>query len=98
METLKLKVSAYLINNNDQKSTNSFYFDAEKFEMEKHNDDGYFTVKVIASKLPRECYQRTDNSYGCRKAEQSILDYARIEGNTYIFPLVQCIEFKGVWQ
>ena len=69
METFKLKVHAYLINNTDWKSTNSFYFDAEKFEMEKHND-GHFTVKVTAPKLPRECYQRTDNSYGCRKAEQ----------------------------
>lgn len=60
METFKLEVYAYPINNNDWEKRHSFYFDAEKFE-------------------------------------QSIIDYAHIEGNTYTFPTVQCIEFKGVW-
>jgi hypothetical protein len=97
MATFKLEVYAYPINNNDWKKRKSLYFDAEKFEMEKHEDDGYFTVKVTAPKLPYEHYQRENGAYGCRKAEQSITDYAHIEGNTYTFPIVQCVEFKGVW-
>lgn len=100
METFKLEVYAYPINNNGAygcRRQHSFYFDAEKFEMEKHSDDGYFTVKVTAPKLPYEHYKRNNGAYGCRRAEQSIIDYAHIEGNTYTFPTVQCIEFKGVW-
>lgn len=79
METFKLEVYAYPINNNDWEKRHSFYFDAEKFEMEKHSDDGYFTVKVTAPKLPYEHYKRNNGAYGCRRAEQSIIDYAHIE-------------------
>ena len=43
--------------------------------------DKYFIAKVIAHDLPLEHYKK----------------YANIDGNIYIFPIVQSIDFKGVW-
>ena len=41
--------------------------------MEKHSDDGYFTVKVTAPKLPYEHYKRNDGAYGCRRASALLI-------------------------
>lgn len=95
MNTFKLEVYAYPIGSDDWRKRQSFYFDAEKFEMEKH--DRYFTVKVTASDFPLEHYKREDGAHGCRRAEQSIHLYAKVDGNNYTFPCVQCVNFKGVW-
>lgn len=97
MNTFKLEVYSYPIGSDDWGKRHSFYFDAEKFEMEKHSNDNYFTVRVTAPKLPYEHYKREDGAYGCRRAEQSIYLYAKVDGNTYTFPCVQCVDFKGVW-
>lgn len=51
METFKLEVYAYPINNND----------------------GYFTVKVTAPKLPYEHYKRNNGAYGCRRASALLI-------------------------
>lgn len=95
MNTFKLEIFAYPIDSIDWRERKSFFFEAEKMDMEKH--DNYFMVKVKSSDLPREHYLREDGAYGCRKAEESISRYATIEGDTYIFPWVQTVSFKGVW-
>lgn len=95
MSIFKVSVFTYPIGSDDWKLRHSFYFNAEKLEMEK--DGEYYTVRITASELPLEHYQKNERSIGCRKAEQSVFDYASVEGNTYTFPKVQSVDFKGVW-
>ena len=95
METFDVEVYAYPIGNIDLNFRKSFYFKASNLKMEKRGK--YFIVKITASEFPLEHYKTEEGSYGCRKAENSISDYAALDGDCYIFPIVQNIYFKGVW-
>ena len=96
METFKLEVYAYPINNNDWEKRHSFYFDAEKFEMEKHSDDGYFTVKVTAADgtvTARELFYGTlTKSVQNRETKQTVA----VTG-TIVDELRNCIMQKEGW-
>lgn len=94
METFNIEVYAYPIDNIDWNLRKAFYFKASNLEIEKRGK--YFIAKVIAHDLPLEHYKKDNRAYGYRKAETSISKYANIDGNVYIFPIVQSIDFKGV--
>ena len=95
METFNIEVYAYPIGSTDWNLRKAFYFKASNLEIEKR--DKYFIAKVSAHERPLEHYKKDNGAYGCRKAETSISKYANIDGNVYIFPIVQSIDFKGVW-
>ena len=95
METFNIEVYAYPIGSIDWNFRKSFYFKASNLKMEKRGK--YFIVKITASEFPLEHYKTEKGAYGCRRAEDSISDYAKLDGNVYIFSIVQSINFKGVW-
>lgn len=95
MNTFKVSVYAYPISSDNRELRHNFYFNAENLEMEKI-DSKYYRVKVKAQELPLEHYSVAEHKFGCRKSE-CVKDYAHIEGDSFIFEKVQCVEFKGVW-
>lgn len=96
METFNIEIYAYPIGSTDWKLRKAFYFKASNLEIWKR--DKYFIAKVIAHELPLEHYKKDNGIYGCRKAETSISKYANIDEDVYIFPIVQSIDFKDVWE